>query len=154
MSSQADPRGLFTHSDFWIGLSLTVFGGAAAAMAWSFDAMSRSYPLALSLLLAAMGGLLILKTLLTQTPSVNFGLATRVAALCALVLVLWIAALGFGLGFIGPTLVMQFAFLWICGLRPAGKAVLFSVLITAAGYFIFVFLLSVRLPESIAPWLL
>ncbi len=154
MSSQTDPRGLFTHSDFWIGLVLTVFGGVAAFMAWSFDPMSRSYPLGLSLMLSVVGVLLILKTAIRQTPSVHFGLATKVSALCAVVLVLWIAALGFGLGFVLPTLLMQFAFLWICGLRPVGKAVAFSVLITAVGYFVFVFILNVRLPESIAPWIL
>ncbi|MCB2128628.1 MAG: tripartite tricarboxylate transporter TctB family protein [Rhodobacteraceae bacterium] len=154
MSSQTDPRALFSHSDFWIGLVLMVFGGVAASMAWSFDPISRSYPLALSLLLSVAGVLLILKTAIRQTPSVHFGLATKVSALCAVVLVLWIAALGLGLGFVLPTLLMQFAFLWICGLRPVGKAVAFSVLITAVGYSVFVFVLNVRLPEGIAPWIM
>lgn len=154
MSSQMDPKGLSTHSDFWIGFALAVFGAAAAAMAWTFDAMSRSYPLTLSVMLAMMGLLLILRTAIRPVTSVNFGLAAKVSALCAVVMVLWILALGIGFGFVLPTLLMQFAFLWICGLRPLVKAVAFSVLITAVGYVAFVVILNVRLPASIAPWIL
>ena len=122
-------------------------------MASGFDPMSRSYPLLLSILLMASGLGLILRIVLSSPESVSLALPGKVAALSTLVILLWIGALSLGLGFLLPTLLMQIAFLAICGIRPFSRVIFYSALITAAGFAAFVWGLGVRLPETLSPYL-
>lgn len=154
MNSKAGTTALLRHSDVWVGLGLFCVGAAAATIASGFDAMSRSYPLLLSVLLMGFGAALILRVGLSTPKSVSFALPGKVSALSTLVIVLWIGALALGLGFVLSTLIMQVAFLWICGIRPLLRAGLYAALITAAGYVAFVLGVGVRLPETLSPLLI
>ncbi|MFN3209038.1 MAG: tripartite tricarboxylate transporter TctB family protein [Roseovarius sp.] len=153
MTSKTRGKGLLAHSDVWVGLGILVFGAAAAVMAGGFDPMAGRYPLLLSILLMAFGLGLILRVILTSPDSVSFAIPGKVAALSTLVIVSWIAALTLGAGFVLPTLLMQVAFLVICGIRPVVRAVLYAALITGCGYAAFVWGLGVRLPEALSPYL-
>ncbi len=154
MKSNARGKGLLGHSDTWVGLGTFAFGAAATAMASGFDPMSRSYPLLLSILLMVFGAGLILRVVLSSPENVSLALPGKVAALATLVILLWIAALSLGLGFVLPTLLMQIAFLAICGIRPFGRVVIYAALVTLVGYAAFVWVLGVRLPEALSPYLI
>nr|WP_306152216.1 tripartite tricarboxylate transporter TctB family protein [Roseovarius sp. MMSF_3281] len=153
MKSKARKIGLLGHSDTWVGLGIFVFGAAATAMSSGFDPMSRSYPLLLSILLMVFGSGLILRVVLSSPENVSLVLPGKVAALSAFVVVLWIGALSLGLGFVLPTLLMQIAFLAICGIRPFGRVAIYAALVTLVGYAAFVWVLGVRLPETLSPYL-
>lgn len=154
MTRSAGSSGFLAHSDTWLGLGLFALGGVAARMASGFDAMSRSYPLALAVAVMAFGAILIVRAIVAAPKSVSFALPARVAGLATLLIVVWIAALSFGFGFVLPTLLMQGAFLVLCGVRPLGRVLAYAVVITAVGYGAFVLGLGVRLPDTLAPWLL
>lgn len=148
-----DPRSWAARSDFWVGAVLTGLGLTAAQMARGFDATSRSYPLILALLLAAVGVVLALRGALRRGDQQDFGGPLQGALPAVAVLVLWIVALGGGLGFVLPTLAMQLAFLALAGMSLR-RALPIALLVTFAGYLIFVLGLEVRLPSARLPWLL
>lgn len=154
MERKAGIKGVLRHSDAWVGLSIFLVGAAAAFLASGFNPMSRSYPLLLCVLLMLFGAGLILRVILSEPISVSFALPGRVAALTALIIVLWIGALALGFGFVLPTLLMQIFFLVICGVRSPVRVALYATLITVAGYVAFVLGLGVRMPETLFPYLI
>ncbi|RYH04479.1 tripartite tricarboxylate transporter TctB family protein [Salipiger sp. IMCC34102] len=155
MTRPTTPKGILAHSDTWIGIALVIFAGAAATRAAAFDPISRSYPLVLAVLLGVFGAGLIIRVAASSAPKhVPFALPAKVAALATVCIVLWIYALASGLGFVVPTMLLQLAFLTLCGVRPLARSALYAALITAGGYLAFVEGLGVRLPQTIAPWVL
>lgn len=140
-------------SDVWIGLVLLAIGGGAAWMASGFDDASRPYPLALSVLMMILGAALSLKALLGRGEDQSFAHQLRVILPAATVLALWILALTNGFGYLLPTFAMEFAFMWMCGVRGLGRAATYAAVVTGGSYGIFVALLDVRLPASHLPWL-
>ncbi len=140
-------------SDVWIGLVLLAVGGAAAWMASGFDDASRPYPLALSVLMMLLGAVLSARALLGGGEDQSFTQQARILLPAAAVLGFWILALSNGLGYVVPTFAMEFAFMWLCGIRGPGRAALYAGLVTGVSYAIFVGLLDVRLPASHLPWL-
>lgn len=147
-------HGLLSHSDTWLGALIATFGGVAAYMASGFDAMSRTYPLSLGVLLMGLGLSLVVKGLRPSGGHVSFAATVQVGVPAALLLILWIYALSFGLGYLVPTFTMQLAFLALCGVRSPMRLALIAGLITGVSYAVFAVVLSVRLPETLAPWLI
>lgn len=154
MTEHIQKAGIARHSDTWIGAFLIASGAASALVARGFDAMSRSYPLTLAILLMIFGAILIARVLFSAPKSVSFVLPARVAGTALAVLVPWVLAISWGLGFVLPTILMQLCLVLMCGIRPVGKAVLYAVVIAAVSYLVFVQGLGVRLPRPILPWLI
>jgi hypothetical protein len=147
-------HGVLSHSDTWLGIVIAASGGVAAYMASGFDAISRTYPLSLGVLLVALGLSLIVKGLRPSAGHVSFTAAVQVGVPAAVILVLWIYALSSGLGYLAPTFVMQAAFLALCGVRSPLRMAIIAALVTGVSYAVFAGALSVRLPETLAPWLI
>jgi hypothetical protein len=147
-------HGWLSHSDTWLGVVIATFGGVAAYMASGFDAISRTYPLSLGILLMALGLSLIARGLRPSGRHVSFMATVQVGIPATLVLVLWIYALSFGLGYLLPTFTMQVTFLAFCGVRSPLRLALIAGLITGVSYAVFAIVLSVRLPETLASWLI
>ncbi|WP_417601811.1 tripartite tricarboxylate transporter TctB family protein [Pararhodobacter oceanensis] len=154
MSARSGTPFVRPHSDFWLGLALVILGGIAAWMASGFDAMSRNYPIALSSAVIVLGALLVAKSRRPKAEIANFAIAGPVALIASLTLIAWIVALTYGLGYILPTFVMQAVFMTVCGVRGFGKVALIAAIITGVSYLAFIVGLGVRLPTTIAPWLM
>ncbi|QYX57595.1 tripartite tricarboxylate transporter TctB family protein [Roseovarius sp. SCSIO 43702] len=154
MTTSPDTRPLLAHSDTYVGLALVLTGGIAAWLASGFDAYSRTYPLVLGCLLAILGAVLILRVVIGTTTHVSFATPAQVTGAASATILLWIAALTQGLGYLLPTFLMQCAFLWLCGVRAPVKLVLIAALVAGISYLAFIEGLGVRLPRTLAPWLL
>lgn len=139
--------------DLWIGLLLILVGGAAFREATGFDAASRTFPLVVSGLLTLSGLGLVLRCLRSGPNRPLPGREIGAVGLCATLLVLWVLALGAGLGFALSTFVLQAGLLWLSGQRNPLRVALLAALITAAAYLLFVMVLDVRLPRSFLSFL-
>ena len=141
------------RSDLWVGAVLFVIGLYASWEAGGFDDRSRSYPMILGGLLAIAGLAIALKGLLKADKSISLAGPLRVALPAAVVVSLWVTALGAGGGFVLPTLLMQAALLWLGGVRGLLRIAVYAALITAAAYTLFALVLDVRLPAPAISWL-
>ena len=141
------------HSDVWVGVSFIVIGGAAAWLASGFDAMSRNYPIALSVALIALGAVLIAKASRQALETVPFRVSGQVALVTTLTLGGWIVALTGGLGYLLPTFAMQIVFALLCGVKGYRKVALIAAVITGVSYLAFIIGLGVRLPAPLTSWL-
>ena len=153
MSDGSSKTTVLRHSDTWAGLALVLVGGLAGSMAREFDAISRPYPMALSLLLVGLGVLLIGKVLIGKAQHVSFAVPAQAALAATVIIALWIGAVSVGFGYLLPTFVMQFAFLLICGVRGPGKAAMIAAAVAGVSYLAFILGLGVRMPASLFPWL-
>lgn len=140
--------------DAWVGMVLAVAGGAAGWMASGFDAMSRTYPMVLSLLLAGCGLILVFNVFRHKSENVSLVIPVQVTTLSAVIIGLWIVALSNGFGYLLPTFCMQFVFLRLCNIRSPRKIALFAALISGVSYLAFIVGLGVPLPETLASWIL
>lgn len=145
---------LTSHSNIWVGLVLFVFGLAAAWLANDFDDQSRSYPFALSLIMAIFGFVIFVRVFFDKEISVSFALPLKVTASAGSIIILWILAITHGFGYLIPTFLMELAFLFVCGFNRSIKAFLVAALISGISYLIFIASLEVRLPEPLLFWLL
>ena len=141
------------HNDVWIGAVVCGVGLWAAWQAGDFDENSRTYPIILAGLLAALGICVSVMGFLKTAPPIAMAAAMGVALPGGVVIAAWAAALGVGLGFLLPTLVMQVALLWLGGVRGGLRILSYAVLITAVAYGLFGVALDVPLPDSRVPWL-
>ncbi|WP_323035511.1 tripartite tricarboxylate transporter TctB family protein [Pararhodobacter sp.] len=142
------------HSDVWVGVSLMAIGGYGAWLASGFDALSRTYPIALSVSLIVLGALLVAKGARQRLETVPFKISGQAALFATLTLAAWIIALTSGLGYLLPTFVMQLVFLLLCGVSGYRKIILIAATITAVSYLAFIVGLGVRLPATLMPWIL
>lgn len=143
-----------SQKDAWVGMVLTIAGGTAAWMANGFDAMSRTYPMVLSLLLAGCGLILVFNVLRNRSERVSSIIPVKVTILSAVIMSLWIVALSNGLGYLLPTFWMQFFFLRLCSKsHSARKTALFAALISGVSYLVFIVGLGVSLPETLLSWI-
>ncbi len=147
-------RSLMSTSDVWIGLTFAVLGAIAAGIASGFDDASRAYPLGLSLLMSALGVLILINAVRGLGAQVSFVQPAQVAIPATIITVLWISGLTIGFGYLLPTFFMEVAFLTICGVRGFGRVTVYAALISGVSYLIFFIALDVRFPASLAPWLL
>lgn len=135
-------------TDLWTGAVLAVLGGGAAWLATGFDAASRPFPLTVSLVLAACGLVICVRSLLSDRhqalPFHDFG----IVALAAVLIVAWGLALKAGAGFVIATVFFLMAVFWLAGLRRLARSFVLSVLIALIIYGIFVLVLNVHLPSS------
>lgn len=154
MSDRSGNPSFRPHSDVWLGLSLIGIGGYAAWLASGFDALSRTYPVVLSVSLIALGALLIAQGARRRLETVSFMVSGHAALVATLTLVAWIVALTAGLGYLLPTFAMQLVFMLLCGVRGLRKSTLIAAAITGISYLAFIVGLGVRLPTTITPWLL
>ena len=152
-NSDSSRHSPLTRHDLWVGAVLCLVGLYACWEASGFDDRSRSYPMMLGALLAAAGLAVAAIGLLKEAKSVALIGPLRVALPAAVVVALWVTALGAGGGFLLPTLMMQGALLWLGGVRGPLRIALYAVLITAAAYTLFALVLDVRLPAPAVPWL-
>jgi len=143
-----------THSNTWIGLILFVFGLAAAWLANDFDDQSRSYPFALSIIMASFGFIIFIRVFFKKEKSISFVLPSKVTASAGAIIILWILAITHGFGYLIPTFLMELAFLFVCGFNRSIKAILVAAFISGISYLIFIVSLEVRLPEPLLFWLL
>ena len=141
------------HNDVWIGAVVCGVGLWAAWQAGDFDENSRTYPIILAGLLAAVGVGVSVMGFLKTSPPIAMAAAMGVALPGGVVIAAWAAALGFGLGFLLPTLAMQVALLWLGGVQSGLRIFSYAVLITAVAYGLFGVALDVPLPDSRVPWL-
>lgn len=154
MSDSSGNPSVRPHSDVWVGLSLVAIGGYAAWLASGFDALSRTYPIALSVALVALGALLVAKGARQRLETVPFRISGHAALVATLTLAVWIVALSAGLGYLLPTFAMQLVFLLLCGVSGYRKITLIAATITIVSYLAFIVGLGVRLPATITPWIL
>ena len=141
------------QNDVWVGAVLCGIGLWAAWETRGFDARSSTYPLILALLLAASGAGVALLGFLRASEPKAMADALRAALPAGGVIGAWAAALGLGLGFLLPTLLMQIALLWLSGVRGSLRILGYAVLITGVAYGVFGIGLNVPLPESRIPGL-
>ncbi len=119
-------------------------------MAFDFDAASRVFPATLAGLLTLVGLALVATSFWRDNRrSPNGGFHAAIAA--ATVSMAWAAAVSFGGGFLVPTFLMQFALLWLSGIRRLWITATCAILITAAAYVLFAILLNVPLPAAHLP---
>lgn len=143
-----------THSDTWTGLVLLALGLTAAWLANDFDDASRPYPLALSIIMAILGIIIIARVFLDKGKHTSFALPSKVAASAGTIIILWILAITNGFGYLIPTFLMELAFLLVCGFRRLDRAAIVAALISGVSYMVFIIGLGVRLPEPLLSWLL
>ncbi|WP_421935171.1 tripartite tricarboxylate transporter TctB family protein [Pelagibius sp.] len=142
------------HSDLWIGAVLAGIGLWAFWEASGFDARSSTYPMIVAGLLAASGAGIAGMSLVRGAPPVALAAPLRAALPAGGIIAAWAAALGFGLGFLLPTLLMQIGLLWLSGMRGVLRILGTALLITVAAYALFVAGLEVPLPRSRVPGLI
>ncbi|NLV00283.1 hypothetical protein B6N13_19620 [Marinomonas sp. UCMA 3892] len=152
--SRAEIRSITSHSDTWTGLVLLTIGLTAAWLANDFDTISRPYPLALGIIMAVLGLIIITRVFLNKGNHTSFALHSKVAVSAGTIIALWILAMTNGLGYIIPTFFMEVAFLLICGFQKLYRAIIVASLISGISYMIFIVGLGVRLPEPFLSWLL
>lgn len=132
------------------GIAVCGVGLTAMTLAFDFDTASRVFPATLAGLLTLAGLALIAMSFWRnnrRSPNGGFRAATAVAT----VSMAWAAAVSFGGGFLVPTFLMQFALLWLTGIRKLWLTATCAMLITAAAYVLFAILLNVPLPAARLP---
>lgn len=142
------------HSDTWVGLAVVIVGAIASWKATGFDVASRNFPMILGFLMVVFGVLLMRQVVTGKAKHVCFSIPIRVTMVTAITAMIWIGAITLGLGYLLPTFAMQLAFLLSCGVRSQGKAATIAALIACVSYLGFIAGLDLRLPESLAPWLI
>lgn len=148
------PPLLPSRTDLAAGSALLFLGAGAGGLASGFDAISRTYPLVLGVLLASLGGVLIVQSLIAGAWRTNRSRAFThaVPSACAIVAA-WVACLAGGLGFVLPTFAMQWLLMRLGGVGGPVRAAIYAALVSAAGYTLFAVALGVRLPATLVPWL-
>ena len=147
-ASDRAPR--YGHSDLWAGLAVLAVGVAAALMAFGFDARSRSYPLTLGIVMASLGLVLCARVAMGTGAHRTLAEPLKVALIGGAIIGGWIVMVSIGLGFLLPTLLLQVAFMLVCGLRAPVIIAGTALGVTAAAYILFILLLDVRLPVPIS----
>lgn len=150
-------RHLLRNPDAWLGLAVIAFGVWFAAMATEFSGRGRHFPLWLSVTVA-LCGLGILAGALHAAwregpgPAPGLPVASLLPILTgavpfALVVVGWVLALSYGLGYVLPGIVAGSLLLIIAGERRPLRILLLSSAIIITCYLIFSVIFNVRLPE-------
>ena len=150
----SDTKVVVRHSDTWVGLALVIVGAIASWRATGFDVASRNLPMMLGFLMVVFGVLLVRQVVTGKARHLDLSIPIRVTVVTAVTAMVWIGAITIGLGYLLPTFAMQFAFLLSCGVRDLGKAATIAALIASVSYLGFIAGLGLRIPASVAPWLI
>lgn len=108
----------------------------------------------LGFLMVVFGVLLMRQVVIGKAKHVCFSIPIRVTMVTAIIAMIWIGVITIGLGYLLPTFAMQLAFLLSCGVLSLGKAATIAALIACVSYLGFIAGLGLRIPESVAPWLI
>ncbi len=137
--------------DIVTGIVLAIAGSAALLAALDFDAESRMFPALASALLALAGvaivGLGVLRPGVSKRVAHSVGLAT----LACLAIGGWAGAFAAGLGFVGPTFVLQLLLLLLAGERRILPLLAVATVVTGLAWLAFVVVLDVPMPPSVLP---
>jgi len=129
-----------------IGLTLVFVGLLATWEASGFDSKSRVYPMIISGLLAVTGAAVVIGALFGEIKQQNISRSLRDSLPAVGVIGFWAIALESGLGFIFPTLVMQFMLMWMGGVQGTLRKLSYALLTTIGAYLMFAVVLNVQLP--------
>ena len=130
---------------------MLAIGAVAAFQAGSFDTASRMFPLIMSIALAAIGLVIVVRSFLIRSGEKSSSANLRHVVIAVMIVSAWLTMFSGGLGFVLPTFLMQVAFLWLGGLRSPIRVVSIAALVTVLAYLSFVGLLDLPMPPSELP---
>ncbi len=141
--------------DFSLGVMVMLFGGYCFYSCLSFDALSQSYPMFISLSIFLMGVWIAITPLVSnddsmQSLSAFFHKVGRPLILAGIYL-FWALLLQLGVGYLLASIVATFIVLIFIGSHKFMILLLFSLVISSFVYLVFGVLFDIPLPE--AGWL-
>lgn len=141
-------RHLLANTDTWTGAVVTIFGFSSTYLSTSFDSMSQTFPLIVSLIVAFCGLLILVRSISIKPKNTVSLYQLGIAALAVGYVIAWGLALTVGIGFALSTFLLVLGMLHLAGLRSVNHAVGIATTITFGIYSLFVLVLSIHLPAS------
>ncbi len=137
--------------DIVTGIVLAVAGSAALIGALGFDPESRMFPALAAALLAAAGIATIGLGVLRPGEHRRIAHSMGLVAMACMAIAAWAGAFSAGLGFTGPTFLLQISLLLLAGERRPLPLLAVATVVTALAWLVFVFVLDIPLPTSVLP---
>lgn len=139
--------------DTWLGLSLLLGGIWSYYQSQGFDQTSRDYPMLLSGIISALGGLFIISAFRThQIKGEEIGaLLVRIRGPLLIVAMMcgWVSLLSVGLGYLFSSLLAVFLILAFIGDNNKSHNMGISALIVSAIFILFSVIFDVPLPSNL-----